>query len=372
VKTKAIYNQLCGCFAFILLSLLFGCKINAKRGSALLIKKDTSIRLGGTSTHSLKLLYTGCGGLVISSGANVLMTDPYYTGHSFFHAPFGHIRIDSNNTNKVLDSIRSKIADPKKINHVLVSHSHYDHLEDLPWLLDKRKLSDTAKIIGSPSASCMVQQFMGAATFTNADSSVHLQNPARASSGKWIKLSETMRVMPIEAQHAPHLGCVHMMKHCTYCPNFENRKNASSKTRALNWREGRTYSFLLDIWDASKRDTLRIFIQTSSCNPPFGFPPATELGKKKVDVAILCVASYAWVNNYPEAILSLLKPKQTILVHWEDFFKDMYVDHPKGVSGTRFKPFMKRLRRHYNVPNNDSLRKHLVMPEPLRLLEIRY
>lgn len=338
----------------------------------MLAKEDQVITLNAAPSHSLKLLYTGCGGLVIGNENDRIITDPYYTGHPLSQVLFGSIQIEPSNTQCVLDSIREKIGDPKKISHVLVSHSHYDHLEDLPWLLEQTKLSDTVKVIGSPSATCTVGQFSNNARFINADDYMHRQSPGQENSGTWIPVSETMRVMPIEARHAPHLLCFRLMTGNTHCRNFSSRNSAADKTKPLQWREGGTYSFLLDIMDKNKRDTLRVFIQTSSCNPPFGFPPCAELRKKNVDVAVLCVASYAWVNHYPEAILSLLKPKQTILVHWEDFFTDMYRQDPHGVSGTPLKPFMKRLRRHYHAANNDSLRKHLVMPEPLRMLEIRY
>ena len=361
------------CLALAVFLLSCSKRINLQRGGDLLVKNDKHITLNPSAKHSIKLLYTGCGGLVISNGKSAVLTDPYYTGHSALHAPFGKIKIDPKNTQRILDTIKKKIIDPSFIKTVLVTHSHYDHLEDLPYLLEQKKLAGTVTVIGSESTQNSIAYFLkGASRFTNADSSVYLQNPAKPLSGKWIDLPDNMRVMPIESQHAPHFYSIKLMKHCTPKENFGERTKAHTKTKALKWREGRTYSFLLDVFDDEKKDTLRIFIQTSSCNPPYGFPPAAELGKKNVDIAFLCVASYAYVDNYPESILTLLKPKKTILVHWENFFKDMYVENPKSVPGTKLKPFVNRLKKHYHLTENSGLKNFFLMPEPLTLLEIDY
>lgn len=185
-----------------------------------------------------------------------------------------------------------------------------------------------------------------------------------------------MRLLPIEADHAPHLLSLHFMR----CKNWRKNKDCNSsvkhagcdkRTCASKWKEGTTYAFLLDVISNNGADTLRLFIQTSSCNPPYGFPPAYELGKKSVDVAILCAASFQWINNYPESILSLLKPKQTLLVHYENFFRDFYrKQNPRGVPGTNLKKFTRRLRKHYGVKSNAELGSYLLMPKPLSVLTI--
>lgn len=355
--------------------LSFSCirKITTTRGKDLLVKHETSIQLNTTFNKNVKVLYTGCGGLVISNGTSAVMTDPYYTGHNALHSPFGKIKIDTTKTDTVFKTISEKLLDPKLIKTVLVTHSHYDHLEDLPYLLSRNKLADSVKVIGSESTLFSIHNFLKSpATFTNADKHLYSQKPNGQEKLNWINLPGNMRVLPIESQHAPHLYCIKLMRGSTKNKKFEKRTDPKSKTKALQWKEGSTYSFLLDIFDVKKKDTLRIFIQTSACNPPYGFPPVAEIGKKKVDLAILCVASYAYVDNYPEALLSLIRPQKTILIHWDDFFTEMYSAKTKSVAGTNMLSFMKRLRKHYHVKDNKALDSFFVMPVPLTVLEVKY
>jgi hypothetical protein len=359
------------CLATIIV-LFSACCISKARGKELQPALSTTISLNPSPANAVKVMYTGCGGLVVSAGTDAFITDPYYTGHGFWRTQFLKIKIDTHNTENIVRRIRDSMIDPSLIKSVLVTHSHFDHLEDLPWLLHKKKLVSGVRIVGSPSASCTLQNFLAGSIFTNADRFMFWQNPTQNVSGQWISVAPTISVMPIESAHAPHFYCIHAMKGETKCHKFLNFTDPESKTCPRRWREGRTYSYLVDILNPTTNDTLRIFIQTSASNPPYGFPPAAELGKKRVDVAFLCVASYAYVDNYPEALLSLLKPKKTVLIHWENFFSNMYKPNPKGVPGTSLRPFMERLRKHTGVKENKDLQPFFVMPKPLTVMKFLY
>jgi hypothetical protein len=233
-------------------------------------------------------------------------------------------------------------------------------------------LANDIRVLASPSAYCVFKKYDTSATAVNMDSLKFAQGAVASKPYYWYPISSNMRLLPIEAKHAPHFMCIHLMKHCVRCANFEKRDSATSKMHALHWREGGVYSYLLDVFSPDRKDTLRLFIQTSSCAPPYGFPPQTELQLKKVDVAILCAASFQWVSNYPEGILDKLNPKQTILIHWENFFCDMYKTHLKVVPGTNLKKLIKNLRRFYNKETEEELSKHVKTPKPLQKMELDF
>jgi len=357
-------------------------KLRERSGKALLVSGTHSIAIPRAGSHTLRVVYTGCGGLVIANEQDeAFMVDPYYTGHNPARVFVGGIIPDSNNRNKVMASLKEHHIDPKKIENVLVSHAHYDHLEDLPYLLAENLLAKPVKIIASSTAgSAIGKRFKD--TFINADDYMYRQAPNNNGTGKWMDISAHMRVLPIEASHAPHFYFgIHLMrckkKTCrgsrpANCSDTLSNAGTNKRTRALRWKEGTTYAYLVDILDENKNITLRLFLQNSSCDPPFAFPPAEELGKKPVDVAFLCAASSNHLHNYPKAILSLLKASQTVLIHWEDFFKDMYKPNPKRVRGTSFTLLMKNLRSYYGVSRNSDLKYNFCMPEPLSLINIRY
>jgi hypothetical protein len=97
--------------------------------------------------------------------------------------------------------------------------------------------------------------------------------------------------------------------------------------------EGNTFSFLIDYLDATGNIDLRIFIQSSSGNPPAGIPPLALVKNHPVDLAFLGMASYHFSSEYPCTLLEAIKPKEVVWIHWEDFFRK-YTKKPKTVRGT--------------------------------------
>ncbi len=338
------------------------------RKNGIIPQRDTTITIG-TGSNTLTILYTGCGGMAIKHGNEILLTDPYYTSHRLREKK---IQPDLTMADIVFDSIQTKIGDTNTIKTVLVSHSHYDHLEDLPELLTRNKLAPTTTLIASTSAICTVRNFTNNNNnIINADNIQYYQGTDRSTAANWIT-ANTFSIMPIYALHAPHYYGVHQMSGQTNCNNFTSYDTATEKTRKKNWREGSSYAFLVDLLDKNGKAGPRIYIMTSACAPPNGFPPPADINERPIDLAIICVASYSYVADYPYSLLNTIKPKKTILVHWEDFLnKGMYVQNPRVVALTRIKPFMKRVKRYYGG-KIDDLDNFVVMPKPLTAVTVTY
>lgn len=88
--------------------------------------------------------------------------------------------------------------------------------------------------------------------------------------------------------------------------------------------KGKTKRMAMILWRflyyLKRKDSARVQYQDAASSPPFGFvPDLPEKEQKRVDFAILCVASFWQVNNYPEGIINTMRPKNIILGHWEDF-----------------------------------------------------
>ena len=90
---------------------------------------------------------------------------------------------------------------------------------------------------------------------------------------------------------------------------------------------------------------------TTTFLPTAGFLPVLKPDDRtdgdRVDIAIVCVAGYSQVENYPEGIIRNLKPRHIIMSHWENFFKPL----PKAdeklevVPGTDVDKFIQRMKK---------------------------
>ena len=107
-------------------------------------------------------------------------------------------------------------------------------------------------------------------------------------------------------------------------------------------------------------------------HPPSGLPPKAELAIKRVDLAFLCAANWNNAEEYPFELLKMLEPRHTILIHWEDFFRDLYAEETKSVRMTNLKKLMTKLQRMYGYQNPVQLRQRFSMPRPLTVYHFRY
>ncbi len=302
--------------------------------------------------------------MMIAAGKEALLTDPFYTGQWIGRLATG-IKIKPKNTSKVFEQLNTVVTASTDIKAVLVAHSHYDHLQDLPYLLTQNLLPPDVQLVGSPSASCTIKKFMVKETFTNANDYAYTQNDSGAA---WIRISDHIRVMPIIAAHAPHTGKRSFMKGSNCENGFRFLKRAESRTSAFRWKVGPVYSFLIDILTDDQANTaVRIFLQSSACEAPVGFPPTND--GKTIDLALLGVALFDNVNGYPHALLNQLQAKQVIFIHWEDFFRDLYHKKPKSVRFTNINAFIAGLKRYYHT---EDPKKYFLLPRPLTRLIIGY
>ena len=310
-----------------------------------LIRKDTLVKSNGAATGSSKVLYLGSGGvLLIRNGAAVLV-DPFFShqgfsriGRSIFFGRSGWrtLRPDRKMIDRGFQEISTALADSVSLKALLVAHSHYDHLmdvpavanrigSDIPVLLNRTGFNICHQVIDSSRMSILEDRM------TTRDT---MRDPFVVSHSD----SLSIHVRPILADHNPHFRHVKFFSGSRDRP-VDELKHPLEKTRANLWLEGSTFSFLIDFVNADGTIDYRVFIQSSSCNPPAGIPPAPLLSRS-VDLAILGVVSYHFSPEYPCAQLDQLAPDEIIWIHWEDFFRK-YTRKPKTVRGTNIPGFFK-------------------------------
>ena len=251
---------------------------------------------------TLSIQYLGVGGHILSYKGTEIMTAPSLTNpHFMFSGPFFPLSTDE-------EEVDQYLPDVSNVEMLLVGHGHYDHMMDVPYVMQKH--AKKAHIYGNNTVAHTMKPAIAAER-------IHPLNSVMAENGKpgeWVySTSGKVRIMAIKSDHAPHIMGIKLL-------GGELDEDLDSLPwHGFGWKEGQTLSFVIDFLEDDKSVAHRIFYQDAASQEPLGLVPALEDGKN-VDIAILCPASFDQVDDYPESIVKNTQAKGYILGHWEDFF----------------------------------------------------
>jgi hypothetical protein len=271
--------------------------------SQLLLPAYTNIdRKEALPADTLSIQYLGVGGHILSYKGTQIMTAPSLTNpHFMVSGPFFPLSADE-------DIIDQYLPDVSNVEMILVGHGHYDHMLDVPYVMQKH--ATKAHIYGSNTIGYMIKPAIEAER-------IHTLNDVMAKDGQpgeWVYgTSGKVRIMALESDHAPHIMGMKMIF------GEVDEDLESLPWHGFAWKEGQTLAYIIDFLEEDKSVAHRIFYQDAASQAPLGLVPDLKDGEG-VDVAILCPASFDQVEDYTESIVKNTQAKSYVLGHWEDFF----------------------------------------------------
>lgn len=257
-----------------------------------------------------KLQYLGVGGYLMHWRGEGLLIAPSFSNPSFLGLPPLQVKADE-------ATIDARMPPADDVSMLLIGHAHYDHLLDVPRVMQKQ--APNAIAYGSATAGHILRAVLPAERIVNAEPAMANVKEAgetgkAAQPGTWLYSRERrFRAMPIQSMHAPHIAGITLLR------GSYDQDLKELPTAVWNWKEGQTLAWLVDLLDETGKPVYRIHYQDSASSPPYGFPPILADGKA-IDVEILCVGSWNQVQHYPDALLKVSRPRLVVLGHWEDFF----------------------------------------------------
>ena len=270
-----------------------------------------TIDCSSPTDDAVEITYLGTAGMLLRRGGDAIMTAPFFSNPNMFRVGLLPIGPDRNRIEAGLAGV-----DVTDVKAILVGHAHYDHLMDALWVAQYK--TPAAHLYGSDT-------MVNIACSKLPDDRLHsLEHRAGDwwNSGDWAPvIPGRVRVMALRSEHAPHIA-----RSITLFGGEVKSHTCRTPRTAWGWKEGQTLAYLIDFLDGKDGDgndriALRIHVQDSASNPPYGFPPPEVLAEHPVDVSIPCVASFNQVDGYPEELMRYLKPHHVVLTHWDNFFR---------------------------------------------------
>lgn len=320
------------------------------------------------SSQRLKFKYLGSGGYFFSNGQTSFLIDPFFSPYGMVPLNLKKIGTQAENVEIGLQDIKDELRE--SCEAIFVTHSHYDHLLDVPYVFNNYLDTAKAKIYGSESTKIIITNVVDSGRIEVINKNITTQTKV----GQWTYLSDSsIRIMPIKTEHAPHhKGIFSVMLYDGEAlppDKYENYNSDLAKMRVTKWKKGDVYAFLIDFMHEGRID-FRTYLLSSSSSPPNGLIAEEVLMEHKVDLALLGAASFDNVENYPEGIISYIQPEKIIMLHWEDLFKPYMDDPPRFIRANNFKELIPRINEVF--PWQENGQQNLFFPYPGTEIEIYY
>ncbi|MGH7648081.1 MAG: MBL fold metallo-hydrolase [Gemmatimonadaceae bacterium] len=297
--------------------------------------------------------FLGVAGFLIRAGHRAILTGPLFTRPNLLEVINGMPYVADT---AVIDSIiraHHLSADLHSVRAILVGHSHYDHLMDVPYIAEK--YADSATIYGTPTMGHILAGYADLGPVYHFDPNA-TSTPQRgvavideknagdsAHSGDWVHVEEPsdatdsgsvrFRFMALRSSHATNFA--HLI---TLFPDTLHKDDSVPPTLLSDWKGGETYAYMIDVVGAHSAILFRIYYRDTSGDMPNGYPPIAALDSARVDLAIICAGNFDQARDYPRALIRYLNPKLVLAAHWDDFFVPAS-DRPKPfptMNGNKF------------------------------------
>lgn len=254
------------------------------------------------------LRYLGAGGLYIEWKGQAVLLPPFFTTAAYHKVLFTKLSLKDERLRQGLGAM-----DLSRVSAIVVGHSHYDHLAEVPALA--RSFAPRSRIYVNQSGAHALK------VLTDLDGRIEA---IEAVSPRGIEVKDErgaarIRLRPVESRHAPHFYGILLSG-----GNIRNAWTGSwEDRRLLALKAGKTFAFVIDLLAEDGRRVLyRIYYQDAA-NPRGAGRPRLEAGDSRpFDLAVLCAASFQFVRDHPGDILKALRPRHVLVTHYEDFFRD--------------------------------------------------
>lgn len=237
----------------------------------------------------------GSGGVYVRWRDDAILIGASFSNPGLLRAYRGRLKFEPAQIERLQD------LDLKRVRAIFAGHSHYDHIGDLP-IVARDYLPGVPVYVNQSGVNMLSAYPIDARTLVANDP---------------IPVPPSITVTPIISEHAPQVCRWRRFPLCRYAVG-EVREPWTTpwpQHRLSTMLGGKTFAFVIELRDG---DTLRyrIYYNDSSAGAPLG-----QIADGDIDLAILCMAQWNWVRDYPGALLANLKPRHVLVSHWDDFFR---------------------------------------------------
>jgi L-ascorbate metabolism protein UlaG (beta-lactamase superfamily) len=269
--------------------------------------------------------YLGAGGFLLKRDQDVLLTAPLFSNPSLLEIALDHsVRPDT----ELID--RYFPLDGEQARAILVGHSHYDHLLDVPYIALRR--AKQADIYGSETMARLLAPIARALQAKTPPTRIVVMDKLAGDGrtpGAWQRIGERMRIMALRSAHSPPLALklrvaltqelqlpVHLWRGGFVPEDLRELPRSPSE-----WVQGPVFAYLIDFLDEGGQVAFRVYYRDSGATPQSGYAPESLLREGPVDLAILCPGGRPTPQAHPEqTLLQALRPRAVLVAHWENLF----------------------------------------------------